>query len=342
MSLKKLLSDELTSFYWIGFILADGWVTSRINPNGAYINHLGIMLQDTDLNHLQKLIDWLELPSTNIRKRTRTTNFKKESKSVNICITDSICVPLIKEKFDINNKKTYFPPNMNNYSFTDDQLLALIIGFIDGDGSIDLRGKHCPHISIQTTKEWADNLHFINTTIHRISGESIKNKIKINNRNHATLSICKRNVVATLKQFAITHNLPILARKWQIINVADITSPIERDSGARYTLIDPSGQVFENIKSLRKFCIDHGLNSHKFNTAILTGTNICDEWKVFLVRSSKRKAPTYKERTLENNSIRYTTTNLKEFCRSKNLNYSKILKLCNLNIPYNNWRVIHA
>lgn len=221
--LKRLLSDELETFYWMGFILADGWVVSKIDSKNNKINHLGISIQSRDRTHLENFLKWVDISTTRIRTRSRNTIFKNGSTDVSICITDQVSVPLIKEKFGINNDKTNNPPNMSEYKFTEEQTIALIIGFIDGDGSVAMRSHRRPHISFQTSKEWYNNLELINEVVHTFCDESIRNNVCINRRGHASLSLCKCIIAAKLRQFIIDNNLPALERKWEVIDVSDLT-----------------------------------------------------------------------------------------------------------------------
>ena len=335
--LSKLLSEDLESYYWIGFIIADGWVSSRINVNGSRINHVGISLQKIDQKHLEKFLNWVEIPHSRIRSRIRHTNYKENSKEVSVCITDHISVPLLKEKFDISNNKTKVPPKMKLYNLSSDQMISLIIGFIDGDGSISMRATHKPHISIQSTRMWSENLQFINECIHNSFDEKITNKVLINNRNHASLSICKRMVVAKLKQFVIINGLPVLDRKWDLIEIDSLTEKIEKDYKVRYQLIAPSGETFNDVRSLRKFCIEHNLDLSKFYRALEMGTNACDGWKIKITTESERLPRTSTNRVLTKDGVEYKTSNLKNFCRINNIQYYKMLKACNNGVEYDGW-----
>lgn len=342
MVLKKLLNDDPISFYWMGFILADGWLSSRVDTNNYKVNHLGISLKREDDEHIKKLITWLGVSDV-VRYRKRDTNYTTDAESSDICITDHHTVPLLKEKFDVSNRKTYNPPNMNRYNFPSHLFMSLIIGFIDGDGSINMRGSHKPHISIQTTHEWKDNLELINKFIHEFVGESVRNKVIINSRGHASLSICKRYVVAKLFDFIQDYDLPVMHRKWSIIDRDKILEDVEIDNGVRYSFKNlNTGELVDNIKSLNKFCISNNLNAHKFNSIVLNGGGICDGWEVLVTSPLKRKPREGKKHILEKDGIIYTTTNLKDFCRRNNLEYHKMIKLCNGVGNYAEWKVKNA
>ncbi len=67
---------------------------------------------------------------------TRDTVNKSRFVYANITVNDNINVPLLKDIFSIENDKSHVPPVISNYNLTKDNIMALIIGYIDGDGSI--------------------------------------------------------------------------------------------------------------------------------------------------------------------------------------------------------------
>ena len=66
---------------------------------------------------------------------------------------------IISYKFNISNNKTKNPPDISKYEITEDQLISLIIGFIDGDGSIYVP-SYTEKLRIECHKNWYDNLLF--------------------------------------------------------------------------------------------------------------------------------------------------------------------------------------
>ena len=118
-SLDLLLQETCESFYWIGFILADGHLRK---PCGFSMN-----LASKDVNHLEKIAKFLK--------------YKKELREVSekpyglyaMSFSDPDNFFDFVDKFSICSRKTYMPPNISEYEFNDDLLFSLIVGFIDGD-----------------------------------------------------------------------------------------------------------------------------------------------------------------------------------------------------------------
>jgi hypothetical protein len=255
-NLARLLSEELETFYWIGFVMADGWVTTNIKENNRQ-DVFGLILSSIDTHHLEKLGCFIGIDVTTF---FRNTNFKIGAKSCILKVNDVINVPKLKERFDIHNTKTEIPPNWRKFTFSNKQLISLFIGYIDGDGSITKRRNTDKlHLSIQAKDVWSDNLCFMVETFIRFFDIMIKSKPAINCRSHVQLSICKNELIGCLKIFAIKHRLPILHRKWDVVTNEALIK--KKNSSQRTTFISPDGLTCTYV-SVRKFAIDHDLPYH--------------------------------------------------------------------------------
>ena len=95
--MEKLLEETNLSYYWIGFILADGHISKN--------NRLKVGLAIKDIKHLKQLAEYLNIDKIKINKHKKSCNFNKQS---NI-------VKEVKNKFNIDNNKTIKPPDLNNY-----------------------------------------------------------------------------------------------------------------------------------------------------------------------------------------------------------------------------------
>lgn len=208
-SINKLLDGSLESCYWLGFILADGWLTEKFTTRKVCT--FGITLSEKDRNHLKRLGEYLNVP---VNSYSRRTNMKEEFTYYNITVNDNINVPLIKERFSISNDKSHNPPDLSGYQFTDEQMIALIAGYIDGDGSFAVRTNNRSVISIQCNAAWSKNLTFILHKLSTFFNVETRNGVSINSRGHASVYIGNQEIVKGLKQFVLDHNLPVLARKW--------------------------------------------------------------------------------------------------------------------------------
>lgn len=198
---EKLLSENPISYYWIGFLLADGHFSKN--------NRMTITLSIKDKEHLLKLANYLEC---NLRTNKKETN-------VTISILDTYNVRNIKEKFDIHNNKTEFLPKIEQMlKISDINLFSLIIGYIDGDGSIGKQYKRNDAIlRIQVHKNWLSFLHMINHFLQKYITLYINSSAHINNSNYAQLCIANTKFLKEVKNKAIKLNLPIMERKWNNI-----------------------------------------------------------------------------------------------------------------------------
>jgi hypothetical protein len=200
-NMSNLINDNLESFYWIGFILADG----HIHDN----SRIKICLSIKDIEHLEK--------------------FRVYTESSDLIIMDKMCLsslqnkevcPKICEKFDIRSNKTYSPPNFNLYHFNKELLFSLIVGIIDGDGSISkVFKREDSNLRIHLHKSWLNNLVFIENFIYDyFLIEKVKIYSKIGNDGYSILTLSNNTLLKEIKKECIRLNLPIMERKWDNID----------------------------------------------------------------------------------------------------------------------------
>ena len=132
---KKYLVDDyyfdkrsLESLYWIGFILADGCIQN---------NQVTFHLQHKDLHHLDMLCRCVRFTGSPVE--SMTTKNRKRFKSARLSITSKIMVNTLGSVYNVTPRKTYtlLPPDNLGVN----EIKALIIGFIDGDGCISYRSN---------------------------------------------------------------------------------------------------------------------------------------------------------------------------------------------------------
>jgi DNA-binding transcriptional regulator WhiA len=200
-NLKKLLNRSLESFYWIGFIFADG----SVEKNGSF----GIELSKKDRKHLKKLMLFLGFNNDKIYKRRNNVAFSKCDKNV---------IDVLIEKYQLKPNKTYDPPDLSKIfkNMTDDQILSLIVGFIDGDGNVRKTSSGY-QLTLENHISWIGCYETIK--------EFIKNKFKItfkselirtNNRGYVVMCFSQKEVFLKMREFIYSNNLPILDRKWRV------------------------------------------------------------------------------------------------------------------------------
>lgn len=207
--LEKLLNEDLITFYWIGYLLADGSISNECLQI-CCINEEHIISLSNFLNRDYK---------TYIQKE----GYKYGSKIYKITDYGKDNLLKIKEKFDIHNNKTLNPPNFSKYKFTNDQLIAMFIGFIDGDGTIAKKsGQNSKRkdffFRIQIHSNWLDFLKLYCNFFSSILNISIPEP-KINKRGYALLQNGNTIWLKHLKKFALDNHLPIIDYKWCRVNL---------------------------------------------------------------------------------------------------------------------------
>lgn len=248
--LSVLLEDCPESFYWIGFLLSDG------NFSG---NRLTFVLSKKDSEQVHKFGKYINY----------TGSYGNSKINERVSVQDIDIIPKIKRKFNILDNKTYNPPNSLN-KFPEDLYVALIAGFIDGDGNIqNPKGRKDFFLRIKNHSSWLHILQEFNNYIY-----PEKDCCKINNSGYAELDITNTLPLQRLKNKVLSLNLPILKRKWDIIDLNFISRYITTNKDRQkiirlylhgYSVKDicsnlnfKEGKVYKTIRDYEK-----GYNKHK-------------------------------------------------------------------------------
>ena len=201
-SLDKLINDKsLETFYWIGFILADG---------SFYNNRFEFGLKEDDINVLEAFAKYIDFKGI--------IKHKNYTKSNRIQFNNKPSIEMFMKKYGFNYDKTYNPCSFESFkNYSKEQLISLLIGIIDGDGNIQENGSTYTNvITITAHKLWKnfykDLLTYLDIPLHISEKE---------NDNCITIRICKREYCITLKQFIIKNNLFYFSRKWDIIKLKE-------------------------------------------------------------------------------------------------------------------------
>jgi len=208
--IQKLLDDSLETYYWIGFIMSDGHISHERNT-------LCIAIQKKDEQHLENFRQYVEANS-------RLTESRKGT--VKISISNSKIMPLIIEKFNIHNRKTYNPPELSIYKkMSNDQFVAFFIGVIDGDGSIsDSINGYCPLLRISCHYSWLKTFEYFSERLSEIFEHEV-NKPYINSVNQTRWASQSILIIKKLKEFVLENKLPVLDRKWTKIKEQNLKVP---------------------------------------------------------------------------------------------------------------------
>lgn len=214
-NLNVLNQELLESYYWAGFIAADGYLRKRGNKV-----LLKIKLADKDLSHLKTYQRYIQSSNKLVRNVTKAHLLGerkiKKSYSWSLESGDTRALTSFMKKYDLKERKTYCPPNFKMYlKFKNEYLLSFFIGLIDGDGTIKKRKdrKSGCSITLRCHKNWRLFLKKLCLKLNLILEETLSPSL-IKNTNLVGFSIFKRKTLSNLKSFSIRNKLPVLDRKW--------------------------------------------------------------------------------------------------------------------------------
>ncbi len=193
-NLKPLLEDNNISYYWLGFIMADGYISDK--------GQLVVALSNKDEEHLLKLS---KLLNTTIKNYPQSNKIGIQSK---IAIQDKKYGILLREKLGIIGQKTYTAPPLNFIPY--EYILPFIIGFIDGDGCISNRA-----IRIQCHKSWESNFKYIGQ--YFMTNYNMIHKLSLSKDKYISISFTISNS-KIIKDNMVKLNVPYLERKWDKID----------------------------------------------------------------------------------------------------------------------------
>lgn len=201
--LSILLEDTNETYYWIGFLLADGHISNR--------NELIITLSIKDKDQIEKFAKFIKCK--NIRYITRK---RDKIQFISIRVRDKINIPKFVEKFNWNHQKTYYPPNIQIENY--DLFLSFLTGFIDGDGSIrKVNNCNSFHVFIMIHANWLQVLEKWRSILVNNYEINIPN-IKIYN-DKCRMIITNTILTKRIKNDILKLNLPYMERKWDIIDL---------------------------------------------------------------------------------------------------------------------------
>lgn len=191
--LETLLDGSFESFYWMGLIAADGTINHKTW-------RLKLHLASKDQAQVERFGRFIEATANG---------------SV-VCAQDRHTVPLIAQRFDLKPRKTYHPPDLS--WMQGDDLVAFSIGFIDGDGNVKKQHQRQDAIvRIKTHANWQSALDLLSKRLHCRVGV-VPSESGVNSQGYATLNLCNTRLIRFLKLKTIELGLPVLHRKWSMID----------------------------------------------------------------------------------------------------------------------------
>lgn len=263
-NLSKLLKNNVLAYYWMGFLMADGCFSKT--PRNNYC--LSLEIANKDKSHLKKFSSFVNNDNP-LRFRSRKVN-KILHNMASVCFCDNDILKKIMAKYDLHNKKTYFPPKFNKIfkNTTDKNIFSFIVGFIDGDGCIRRTDIKSLQIAIECHKSWFNFLKDIENFLFRFFDEekTKKNYTRLNCRKEANFTISRRPLICKIKQKAAKLNLPLLNRKWNVIKQKDIEKYQFIENKTK-TISDLFRKGYSSKEACKKLKVDRGWIKSKWMKA---------------------------------------------------------------------------
>lgn len=194
--IDKLFNKSFESFYWLGLIVTDGYISDT--------GELKVELVVTDYDYLSGLSKFLE---SNILKFPVYKSTKPNGKGTcRVKIKDIDNGQYLRKLLGIENKKTYNPINLD-FITNRLELVSFLGGYIDGDGTISINGD----LKIDAHKNYDT---FLNNFGELLIKNEIINSFKITKYEDMVRIGFSRKDTRTIKKMLIDLNLPIMKRKW--------------------------------------------------------------------------------------------------------------------------------
>jgi hypothetical protein len=246
-NLSVFLEQSREKWYWMGFLLADGHFTDR---------GISLSVSVKDKGHLTKFQKFVGHRGKLRKVFTKSPSSNNVSECISMWAGGSSTVLKLKKEFDIRSNKTYNPPQKLPTKSID-KLLSLLVGLIDGDGSIPKRKNGSVTIEIGMHKSWEQYVKNIIKLMYEVCGETYSHH-PYYNKNIFCIQISNPIIIKFLKRKAKEFNLPFLKRKWDIIDENKIGRyEIRRRREKLLPALIEQGHSLQNISDM--------LNIHKSN-----------------------------------------------------------------------------
>lgn len=246
---RKLLEETPESYYWIGFILADGHI-----PEDGH--KIAISLAEKDKWTVEKFAEYVEATSR-IRSTIVKRGYSAQAKNghtirYDIHACDKETVNLIKKKFDIHNRKTYNPPDIDWMNIPKELFMALLIGYIDGDGCIT-QDDNSTQIDIKIHENWHNTLCIWVDKLNKEFGSNVPYpKKSCHYPGRTKLSINYHNIRIYMKDLIIKHNLSAMKRKWDKVPSSSDPLPVRQKQQQLYDTVETMKRLGISNKNIRE------------------------------------------------------------------------------------------
>jgi len=231
-NLASLFLPHPISYYWLGFLLADG----HFDPSRGIGS---LCLAKKDENSIREFASFISCQ--NIKP--------SQHDSVSVYFHSHKDIPRLCQKFSIQSNKTRYPPDLSAIDNDKNAMLSMLIGLIDGDGCIyNADNIRRSYMGLMCHASWIGIYQrFVKFLLRefKVNGVSPKCSVGLVNkrigssiRRYVRFNIFDHYLLKEMKRMAIRMDLPMMRRKWDKVDLEYVT---ERES---------TPLVMENVRRL--------------------------------------------------------------------------------------------
>lgn len=195
-TIEPLFNNSIESFYWLGFLAADGY----ISKNG----HL--MFSQVEEGK-EEVFKFAKFVNTKVYEFERKNSYfpYNMTKYYRVNIYDKILGKKIRNMWGLSDsdKKTYSGINLD-FIKSEDQACAFLIGFLDGDGWYSKKGKT---YKIECHKNWIETLAKLCNKLPKECKFEAKVKYRKDKDRSYLVGYIKQKESLYLREFAKSNNL---------------------------------------------------------------------------------------------------------------------------------------
>ncbi len=203
--LSVLLDENPATYYWMGFLVADGHF---------YETAIKLHLSELDRNHMDKFRQFV--------------NYTGKAKGCTMNSMNSSVVKQVRMKFGVSNRKTFEPCDLLWMKDRPDLFFSFVVGMIDGDGHLAKRRGFVSSIAVKLHRSWLENLEVVERFLYEYcsitrSTRYKENRLaKITKSGYAQLLLTDTSLISAIRDKLLSLNLPVMSRKWDCVKKVDV------------------------------------------------------------------------------------------------------------------------
>lgn len=203
-TLLPLLDNTHEAYYWLGMFASDGYISKD--------GHFMLSQGEKGKDQVYKLANFLQ---TNVYEYYSNGGYKDGLRATyRVNIFDKEIGIAIRTLFNIKDKKTYSPINLDFMKISDTKNTSFLIGLIDGDGCIYERS-----IKIECHLSWLQTFQDLKTKLPKEISDGLRVFIREHKKRNKAFSCITINAKTTrlLHKFINEYDLPASKIKWNRI-----------------------------------------------------------------------------------------------------------------------------